>query len=358
MLRVGIITFHCSFNYGSALQAYALQTAVEMTGNTSTIIDYRSPDFDQYKLLPFSHPRRMARNLLSFNGMMRRCMGFRSFWKKKFRLTTERYDSRTVSSPSLVDQFDAFICGSDQIWNLDCTHGVVEPFFLSFAGNKRRIAYAPSLAHTSFDEKYFDRQKIAELLAKFDYISVREEETVQLFQPLVDKEIEVTLDPTLLLDADCYSDIIGPRVQDGPFIFVYLLRECPELIESASKISEKRNVTVIYVSEIDLPIPNSTNLFGAGPDTFLSLISNAEIVLTNSFHATVFSILFHTPFRVFACDKSSSRMRELLKKLGIPERCALSVDTSPVVDVEWEAIDRSLADLRKSSWDFLRRALS
>lgn len=357
-MKVGIITFHCSLNYGSVLQAYALQTAVKSTGSTAMIIDFRSSDFNQYKLLPFSHPKRMLRNVLRFNRMTQRKKNFESFQKERLKVTENHYDSSSPSLSELPNSFDAFICGSDQIWNLNCTHGVVEPFFLSFAEERRRIAYAPSLAHTSFEPQYFDKQKVAELLAKFDYLSVREEETVPLFQPLVDKRIEVVLDPTLLLNADAYASMANDRVIDGPYIFVYLLRSCPELVESASEMARAAGRAVAYVSEKDLPISNSRNLFGIGPEEFISLIAHADAVLTNSFHATVFSVLFHRPFRVFATDKSASRMRDLLGKLGMPGRCVASVDATPVDDEDWDAVDRKLEELRKGSWDYLRRALS
>lgn len=258
----------------------------------------------------------------------------------------------------LADEFDCFICGSDQIWNLDCTCGVVEPFFLSFAGDKRRIAYAPSLAHTSFKPENFDQEKVASLLSKFDYLSVREEETLPLFQPLVDKPIDVVLDPTLLLGVSDYADMSVKAVVDGEYAFLYLLRDCSELIESACRMALDSGVRFAYVSDRDLPIPNSINLFGIGPREFISLIAHASLVLTNSFHATVFSVLFHKPFRVFATDKSGVRMKDLLYNLGISERCVSLVCADGIAPVNWGKVDLALGGLREHSWQYLRKALS
>lgn len=299
----------------------------------------------------------MLRNLLKFDRMIQRKKNFDSFRKGRLRMTENHYDSSSPSLSELPNSFDAFICGSDQIWNLNCTHGVVEPFFLSFAEEKRRVAYAPSLAHTSFEPQYFDKNKVAKLLARFDFLSVREEETVPLFQPLVNKKIEVVLDPTLLFDASTFVGLSERRVSERPYVFLYLLRRCPELIESAAQMASQ-GARVIYISEKNLPIPNATNLFGVGPEEFVSLIAHADAVLTNSFHATVFSILFHRPFRVFATDRSASRMRDLLGKLGVPERCVSSLDASLVEDADWNEVDRKLEELRIGSWDYLRRALS
>ena len=356
-MKIGIITFHCSFNYGSVLQAYALQRTLTELGFDSKIIDFISNDFDQYRIFPLNHPRLLLQNLLRLHGLMKRRHRFHKFQSEYLMLTGSSYSSSTDLTP-LVDKFDIFVCGSDQIWNLDCTRGVVGPYFLSFAGDKRRVAYAPSLAHTSFKPEFFDKKKVSELLSKFDYLSVREEETVPVFQPLVDKKIEVVLDPTLLLDASAYTDMVGKRIQEAPYIFVYLLRDCPELVESAIAMADLSGMTGYYVSESRLPIPNSRNLFGIGPEEFVSLIAHANVVLANSFHSTVFSILFHRSFRVFATDGSASRMRDLLAKLGIPERCSDKVDSSLITDVDWNGVERRLGELRKGSCDYLRRALS
>lgn len=356
--RVGIVTFHASLNFGSALQAFALQSAISAIGCLPEIIDYRSKDYDNYKMLSLRRPRQTAKTLRRFGRYRARRSSFERFAACRYRLSDEVYGPKNEAAlAGLGERYDVFVCGSDQIWNLDCTQGVVEPFFLSFAGDKRRVAYAPSLAHTTFKPENFDKKKVADLLARFDYLSVREGETVPLFQQLVDKRIEVALDPTLLLDADAYADMTNAHIEEQPYIFIYLLRDCSELIESAAEMAAE-GAHICYISERDYPIPNSVNLFGVGPEEFVSLIVHADAVLTNSFHATVFSILFHRPFRVFATDKSASRMRDLLGKLGISELCVSHADASPVSNVGWEDVDLLLEELREGSWNYLRRALS
>lgn len=357
-MNVGIITFHCSYNFGSALQAFAMQAATQKLGHTSALIDYRSADFDQYRLLQLKHPKSLLRTCVHFQSYIDRMKSFRAFWKKYFNLTKSYDYINEFRLDSLSSEFDSFVCGSDQIWNLDCTGGAVEPFFLSFAGNKRRIAYAPSLAHTSFQPENFDKEKVARLLSKFDYISVREEETAPLFQPLVDKPIDVVLDPTLLLNADDYAEMTSRKALEGDYVFVYLLRKCPELIESTVAMANATGMKVAYISEKNLDIPNSVNLFGVGPEEFVSLIAHASLILTNSFHATVFSILFHKPFRVFATDKSGARMRDLLGNIGLSSRCADTVCADDIVPCDWSDVDSRLDSLREHSWAFLRKALS
>ena len=145
-MKVGIITFHCSYNFGSALQAYALQRAVTSLGNECLIIDYRSRDYDQYRLFHFGHPVAMVRDLISFRRNARRRSSFQAFWNNFFCLTAETYSFHDEAALSeLSAKFDAFVCGSDQIWNLDCTRGVVGPFFLSFAGGGDALRMRPAL---------------------------------------------------------------------------------------------------------------------------------------------------------------------------------------------------------------------
>lgn len=358
-MRIGIITFHSSYNFGSALQAYAMQTAIEGLGHVATIIDYQSRDWEQYGLISLRHPRRSLRVFKNLSGYYGRRAAFDRFSSSFLRLTENRYSYKDEEKlEDLQADFDCFVCGSDQIWNLDCTHGIVEPFFLSFAGDKRRVAYAPSLAHTSFKPENFDEAQVAGLLAAFDFISIREVETLPLFQPLVDKLIDVVIDPTLLLNVADYKRIVSAPPVEGGYIFMYLLRECAELVESTVAMAGLTGKKVAYVSERNLSIPNSVNLFGIGPSEFLSAIAHADAVMANSFHAAVFSTLFHKPFRVFATDGSGARMRDLLGDLGIGERCVDRVESSPITDVDWDGVERRLAALRVHSLDYLGKALS
>lgn len=362
MLRIGIVTLHCSYNFGSALQAYALQTILRRMGYEAVIIDYRSVDFDHYRIFSLRHPsvtKATLENISKLPAMLKRRQSFQSFSDCYLKLTDETFHYENPGAlTSLQNTFDYFVCGSDQIWNLDMTGGVDDTFFLSFAGTKRRIAYAASLGHTSFRPENFDRALISSLLERFDYVSVREEEAVPIIQPLTTRDVKVVLDPTLLLGGDEYSSILGMAPRGKDYIFVYLLRHSPELIESAKSISETTDKRVLYVSEHNLPIPNSKNLFGVGPGDFVSLISNAKYVLTNSFHAMIFSILFHVPFRVFAADATASRIRDLLGKLGVSELCSAEVCSEPIIEPDWDLLDQRIAFLREDSLHFLKEALS
>jgi hypothetical protein len=359
-MKIGIITFHCSYNFGSALQAFALQEAIRRMGHEAAIVDYRSADFNRYRLfIPSRHPSFVVSELRNLSRSVKRRSAFRRFWRDRLNLTSETYSYRDVDKmDELNTSFDGFVCGSDQIWNLDCTNGVEPPFFLSFvSGDKRKVAYAPSLAHTHFRTGNFDPDEVARLLASFDAISVREGETVGVFQPLVDRKIAVTADPTILLPRSTYESMVSD-VAGGPYIFVYELRDCPELIESAREMASASGERVLYVSEKHLDIPNSMNLFGVGPEDFLSLISHADLVISNSFHAMVFSVIFQKPFRAFETSKDYSRQRDLLGKLGLSGCLSSTADSRPVPDIDWDSCVSRFEGLREESLAFLGEALA
>ena len=360
-MNIGIITFHCSYNFGSAIQAFALRHQLEKMGNTTHVIDYRGADFEQYRPLRLGSARLLASSVLYLSKNMRRSKAFEKFFENNYGMT-RRYSADSQSElGGLCDDFDCFVCGSDQIWNLDCTNGPVGPYFLDFAGDKRRVAYAPSLAHISFEPKHFtecDRKYIGEQLDKFSAISVREAATVGLFQPLTRNKIDVCLDPTLLLDDEDYKGVTAPVPVEGPFVFAYTLEENPAVMRRAERVAREAGARVVYVSKrgMRLSVP-SVNLYGIGPSEFLGLVAGAEAVVTNSFHATVFSLLFGTPFQTIATKSSGSRMSGLLESLGEASRLVEGDGEGMPSAVNRNAFADRLDALRKHSLAFLDWAL-
>ncbi len=288
---------------------------------------------------------------------------FERFQQERLNLTVNRFTHDNEKELAvLCDQFDCFVCGSDQIWNLDCTDGPVAPFFLSFAGDKRRIAYAPSLAHTSFRAENFtesDKKFIGGELDRFFALSVRESATVSLFQPLTRNTIEVCLDPTLLLDAEDYKEITNEAiVPEEKYVFVYMLEHNDELNRQAEHVARGLNAGIYYVSKWDQRFcVDAKNCYGIGPEEFLGLLKNASAVVTNSFHATVFSLLFGVPFQTIATRQSGSRMQELLDNLGESQHLIMGESSELPTAADRESLRSALGGLRHASMAFLHNAL-
>ena len=362
-MKIGIITFHCSYNFGSALQAWALYSVIQGMGHDPKIIDYRGRDFNQYKIIRVDTVRGFLGSIASLPKNIERKSSFESFLSAQFRMTP-RYgaDDLERMESELPEQFDCFVCGSDQIWNLDCTGGPVAPFFLSFACERRRVAYAPSLSHTSFSQENFgpvQQEWVRDWLSDYFAISVREASTAPLFQPLASTQIDVCLDPTLLLDAHSYAPITSSVPEAAGTLFVYMLERNDQLVAYAGRLAREMGVAVSYVSRhrIDFGV-DARNYYGVGPSEFLGLIRDSAAVVTNSFHATVFSLLFGTPFQTFATEHSGSRMIELLSALDEDDHLFNGATFELPVPSDVVAMRPRLERLRASSRAFLCRALA
>lgn len=370
-MKIGTITFHCSYNFGSALQAYALQEYLLKLGHDVHIIDYRSRNFNEYKILRLNRLKSFIADIFFLRGNIRRKNSFQSFWRRYFKLTEHTYQGVNAEHNLSKDMhnYDALICGSDQIWNLDCTQGPIPPFFLSFASDEtRKIAYAPSISHREFEPANFtsaDRKRVSGWLNRFDSLSVRELSTATHFQQLTDKRIIETLDPTLLLDLEAYKHIQAPHLPCGlgeeNYIFAYTLWESKDMIQYLDKFAKKQGLPIVYYSKKPIHYRSrSINCWGIGPADFLTLIDKADCVISNSFHATVFSILYGKPFLTFGTEKSSSRMKTLLKKLGLPEEHLLPPHTKnyeSAMPFASKMDVMKLNELRMDSENFIKYAL-
>ena len=361
MKRIGIVTFHCSYNFGSALQTYALKKVLDNFNNRVNIIHYiNNKNFEQYKLfrtwLYPINPKSLIADIFFFFHNYKRKTAFENFWKKYFNLTKEYHDCDSMRE--LNKDFDCFICGSDQIWNLDCTEGVIPAYFLGFASDdKLKIACAPGISHTKFKKNYDDELK--KYLPRFDAVSIREKSTVNMYQPFVDRKIVVTVDPTLLLTSDDYVDIYneGNVAVSNGYIFLYILEKNNNIISYAEELARKENKSIVFVSQKPYFLKaKSRNVYGCGPSDFLAYIKNADYIVTNSFHATVFSVLFHKQFCTFATINSGSRMVDLLGELGL-SKCLYHDDIDINQTIDYPMVELKLEQMRASSINFLRSTL-
>jgi hypothetical protein len=331
-------------------------------GHEPIIIDYRGENFRQYKLFDGRTAHDVLSNALFLRKNIGRKQAFEKFFSEHYSLSSRYESGEEGKLTELANDFDCFVCGSDQIWNLDCTHGPVGPYFLSFAGGTRRVAYAPSLARATFKEEYFgvkERAQIAEWLSKFSAISVREQTSVPLIAGLTDIPVEVCVDPTLLLDASDYLPIMGEAPLKENALFLYMLSRNSRMLEYADWLAQELGLRIVYIGRRDIHfLAPSTNVYGIGPSEFLSQMAASSVVITNSFHATVFSLLFGKPFQTFATEKSGSRMVDLLTSLGLEGHLVDGSSGELPRPASASVLSKNLPSLKEKSLGFLSRALS
>lgn len=371
MKSIGIITFHESINYGAILQSYALQKILEKMGYAPEIIDYCNPKRSTatlclYRRILHHIWRRVVTKLLVGSKRKRKTEEFR---EKNLRLSEQKYYDMILlhAAPPM---YDAYITGSDQVWN-PRNNNNDSSYFLTFAPDgKRRISYAASFGVAEI--KNGVKENYAEWLKQINHISVRESEGVQIVKKLIGTDAELVLDPTLLLDKDHWDQIAIPYKKSSPYILCYYMPGDKLVSRSITKIA--KNVASMYgwrvinigEKEYMRLNPFRRSIFTAGPAEFVGLFHNASFVITNSYHGTAFAITYRIPFLVpinahLPPQKAlSSRITSLLKAFELDRRIIRAEDGLPEeidIDLDYAPIEQKIELDRKKSAGFINEAL-
>jgi hypothetical protein len=318
-MNIGIFTYHSAHNYGAMLQACALRKHLEMRGHYAELIDFHpeSLELSNSRRKPIRGARdfaaAMAFRILA-NPLGRRYRNFERFKEDHMHLG-KRY--RTVQE--LVDdppEYDAYICGSDQIWNTD---GGVSPVnFLQFAPTgSLKISYAPSIGTETVQPQHL--QTMSDCLSSFSAISVREESARKILGEVLPEPPVLVADPVFLLDRDDWESIaVAPSLKGG-YIAFYALESGPELYETVNALSRTHGLPIVVLGKASPRILgiNTRLAISSGPAEFLGLLKEASLVVTNSFHGTAFSILFERPFVSIPHRTRNTRIAHLLETCGL-----------------------------------------
>ena len=359
-MKIGILTFWWSKdNYGQLLQCYALQKFLRDRGHEAFVIRYR-PDKDSVsplwlKIIKAMNPVKLVRYVMykkhGADVLREQAKHDRHF--DDFR--SEYIAWSDAAYPSYADlrgnppEADAYIVGSDQMWNfgvmtLRRATNLVHAYFLDFGGSEvKRLAYAASWGMTSLPANY--EKEIRPLLARFDYIGVREESGADLCRLCGRDDAEWVCDPTLLLGAERYrvlwreEDARGNirKIGSGYLLLYMLNNECDFSIQSVYDFAASRDLEVVYVTGNGV-IDGREKYFATIPE-WLYLVDSAEYVITNSFHCGVFSIVFHKAFGIVPLtgkyEGMNARFESLFDLLGTGLRYVSDGDFS-VLDVPYE----------------------
>lgn len=325
-MKIGILTFHASHNYGSMLQAYALQTVLGKLGHESEIINFRSDV--QKGLIPppvkLKHPRssliKFIKQPVKTFQLLQKYNKFENFIKKDLKVSRELKDHGEVERYVNECGFDAIITGSDQIWNPFCWDFDMT-YLLNFRFEGKRIAYAPSFGSFPQNIKEKNLNKISKAISRYDFLSSREERGSQLIKSLTGKEAKVVLDPTFLLDRSDYAKLTDSKFKSQePYILYYTPREQQGYFEYALNLSKKLGFKIIVTDDNPQYIGDNVEFkLNTGPREFLSILEGAEYCIGNSFHLMVFSLIFNKEFLIIS-PKEDSRIVNILKSLDLLDR--------------------------------------
>lgn len=374
MKTAGIITIHKINNYGSVLQAYALQTVCESLGYRTQIIDYVFPnDYhrthasgnnDSGRQRGSGEPR--LTKLLFAAALLRQHRGIQRFAARNLALSGRAYNSpdELLTEPP---RYDIYITGSDQLWSPRHCKG--DPaFMLHFAPDEaKKISYAASMGTNAIPPDLVEQYR--RLLGRYSAISVREHSACGPIKELTGTEPRVVLDPTLLLDKGYWGSVAVPgRLVKKKYILCYFLNYSfdafPYADEVAEEMGRQTGYKIIRVARPPrrLSSGNAGYRIGASPEEFLALVRDAEMVLTTSFHGTAFAVNFGRPLFsiVGSKDDSDSRQANLLRQLNLrgnilPMNAPLPAASGAAYDTD--AVYDRLSALRSESLNYLKTAL-
>lgn len=293
-MKVGIVTFHHALNYGAVLQAYALQQYLNSLGIDSDVIDYRSPYMEYFykpiKANPIRDAKMFARELLYYRCNKKKRERFDSFLKSHIKLSKVVKNQQELKQ--MNSEYDFFIAGSDQVWNLKWS-GFDKTYFLNFADKHKKYSYAASFGFEKIPDG--QEQEYRELLSQFQTISVRENTGKEIVKDLLNREAEVSVDPTCLIDKEKWENICVYPDEQG-YVLVYLLDKSEELVSFAKKIASERKTKIIYISDALRKEYDFDYRGFLSPTEFIGLFAYAGYVVTNSFHGLMFSVIFEKEF--------------------------------------------------------------
>lgn len=353
-MKIGILTFHCVNNCGAVLQAYALQEYLLQLGHDVFIIDY-CPDYllqttkvnlKEYRFIRFA--KDCVKFIINSKGRLK----FSCFRKQYLRLYALDLDSRNHS-------FDAFILGSDQIWNKQII-GCDKIFWGDFlaANNIKLLSYAASCGSWNFADT--DIAVLKNRLNTFSSISVREDFLAIELQRILNKNIEWVLDPTLLLDRSKFEEILVPPKELKPYIFIYEVTPERKTIDIAEQIVQQtdKTIQIIRCGTIKKQNGNLKTINNVGPLDFLGYIKNAFCVVTTSFHGSALSIAFNRNFYTIRISKSQDeRVRSLLSMLNLSDRLIDKKSICRYTDIDYTNVNQILQKQKESSEQFLKKGL-
>lgn len=374
-MKIGIVTFNSAHNYGAVLQAWALQEYLRSEGHDPSVINYRIFDID--KIYRIYKPRNPFKNK-NLNKLVHKAQLVKARRRDKAKYNRykafEKFINQTLNTtqPPAMNfaqlsqrdfDFDAMIAGSDQIWNGSFTK-MNGGYFLDFGRPEtKRISYAASIGKEEISED--EELKFQKYIHNFDYISVREQKAKEQVERFTDEPVELVCDPTLLLPRSKYDELkVDPKI-DQKYIYVHnvhLVKIDERLNAMAEELSRKTGLPIVH-NRPDYSYTNECGKFlGGGPNEFLGWIAHSEYVITNSFHATVFAMIYRRNFITIPHFKNPDRMRYLLSSLGIPNHLMGEPEEIPddlsEFEIDYDMVEEKRALMTESSKAFLEKALA
>ncbi len=360
-MKIGILTFHDANHHGAVLQAYALKETLKMYSEDVEIINYKQPyilknnklfniNFKNVKLFFKS----LLISLLYFFIKIKKGQKFNQFRKEYLSVS-----SLSCDSSKEIEYKDIFIVGSDQIWNFKITM-FDKAFFLDFCKDSVRIAYAASLGTSFLSET--DYTFIKNHIINFDHISVREDSGVESIKKITNQDVFHVLDPTLLVEESTWAALCKSKysIKDR-YLLVYELSGSNDVMQIAQDVALKLDLDIYKIDDSLIREPYVySKIRNVGPVDFLSLVRDASFVVTNSYHGTIFSIIFNKKFISVPNNYTGDRVISLMRLFNLENRLVYNCNELENVlrcEIDFEKVKEILEIETKKSLNFLTKAI-
>jgi len=347
-MKVSILTYHWEDNYGATMQAYATYRAVKELGHIPEFIDLRLPYNPTFK-------SRIVFALKRFR--------FNSFRKKFFlNLSKNTYwsvDELRRNPP----ESDCYLVGSDQTWNPQIGKSLLPAFFLTFGNESvRRVSYATSIGLNEWEESpYITNGEIMDALKRFHKLLLREDSAIRIARDVFGAEATQVIDPVLLFP--CYPELTG-EIKQSKEVITYKLINDEGFYDMAKDVADSISLSIRSIGSVRKPKGYRAS-YPESVEGWIKRIAGASLVLTDSFHGTVISLLYHRPFVVYIGNPDRiTRIVSLLTQLGLSER--ILTKNSSIEEfkkmaskpIDWNSVDENLFNLRAESLKMLAEALA
>ena len=370
------MTFHASHNCGSFLQSFALQQFLIKNNFDAEIIDYSNDGQQQLYQVVFKNTsiKNILRNIILIPRrriLKNTYQNYEKFITTNLKLSKVKF-SNYKELENYNFKYDIVICGSDQIWNVTI-EDFDKSYLLPFISKKKKIAYAPSFGAKKMSN-YLTTEKLEEYinyLKDFSLITVREENGKKWLKEMLNKEVPVVLDPTLLLEREDYKKIekLYDKEISGKYIFYYSPSYNPQINKLVSKIAKKYKLKVVAWNPRSyyLKLMNFSNFYlpkEENPGVYLSLIRDAELVITTSFHGTIFSTIYQKKFWVIKNGEmygDDDRVKTLINQVAISDRLIpfeYKDDFDYLAEVNYIQYKENIKKLKEFSKNILLRGIN
>ncbi len=356
-MKAAVITLHSVCNYGTQLQAYATQEKLKQYFDDVVFIDYKRPDTYGVKLLKTFTKGNILKAPVILPTILYWKRNFGGFQKRYLNLTHKKYLS-LEDFDNFEDVADIYFSGSDQVWNTGWNNGIIPPMYLSFLDDsKPRYSYSSSFGTSVLEDKYIEETK--KYLKKYKMISVREESGVKIVKDQLKIQNCIRIvDPTLALEPEFWRKIAPKQKIKGDYILIYNLNRSKEFDDYAEKLSKKTGMKLYrFCTRLDQIFRNGKSLVMPEILEFITLVDNAKFVLTDSFHATAFSINLNTEPICIYPNNYSGRLSSFLELVESTQRHVRDYDDFDIINrnTDFAKVNKILNKEREKVDDFLSK---